>query len=268
MHRLHHGEHHPHHGDGHNHRHAHLEDSAEDVINKFGREVTFFSSSAVTGAIKAAQSRWKHDAAGVCLEAGTAATTGIAFGLVAEAAPVVATGVGVTAAANYLWNSLNPKTHVERNATLSSAWNGVWNSNNQTSMNYYKQKVSPQIGDGVFDFALCTGFGTTGFSCAEIGMRSGISSQLHPNLQLIPGPNLEHPLSAAMRRIQIGGSNSSGMKGFVDGDRHALDRGRLSLAPEPLMGYENAVRIPNPDGRLGLRYYVRQIHHAPTSTTY
>jgi hypothetical protein len=71
-----------------------------------------------------------------------------------------------------------------------------------------------------------------------------------------------------MRRIQISGSNSSGMRNFIDGDSHGLDRGRLSLRPEPLMAYENAARMPNPDERLGLRHYVHHVEHVPTVSRY
>lgn len=151
------------------HYDSHAQDTTtkSEVLNdleNLSRELAVFTSGATSGALSAAQGRWQKDPTGVVLEAASAAGTGVAFAFIAEAAPLVAAGIGTVATANYLWSTLNPATHQVRNRSLAAAWTGTWNYHDPQHLNYYKQKVAKQTGNELFDFALGTGFGTAAFA--------------------------------------------------------------------------------------------------------
>ena len=83
----------------------------------------------------------EEDLTGVCLEAGSAAATGVAFALAAEAGPVVAGAMATIATANFLWNTTNSSAHRERNSNLAAAWEGTWKFHDQKHLNYYEKKI-------------------------------------------------------------------------------------------------------------------------------
>jgi len=224
----------------HHHRHHSLEsnenttstshNSIQENAQSCARELAVFTTGAAIGALEQGKNRWKKDPTGVCLEAGSAAATGVAFALAAEAGPVVAGAMATIATANFLWNTTNSSAHRERNSNLAAAWEGTWKFHDQKHLNYYEKKIAQQIGNEVFDIAICTGFGTTGLCATELAASNSVARAFSRNAS-------ENALHATVKRPQLSGSP---MRNFINGDSHALDRNRLSLTPNRSLVYESA----------------------------
>lgn len=219
-----------------------VKNEASELMRSCVREIEVLGGGTVKGAWNSAQKRWKHDPAGVIMEAGTSVGTGIAMACAAEAAPVIAVGIGAIAGLNFVWSSINPSVHAARNSELLHAWNSTWHSDDKRKMNYYANKVAHAVGPEAFDFALCTAFGTGGFCASEMKMAATSARVLNGGFHRLP----THKISGFdhAQRMQISGNETTAMRHFIDGDSHAFDRNHLSLRAERQIRYENATRRP------------------------